>query len=188
MNRTLLIITALAILTLALPASAQLINGDFEDPAGIGWGITLPNPDWTGEIRPAGGNPDGYAYLMSWYTDPLSEGTGLFGQTFDCGDDPANVCVITLDYSHGLVDASSLSGRVVIYIDGVLVHTSPPVDYQPWTTVTFSVPCGIHLLEMGLEVDAGNNAWEACFDNVRAECDDSVPTIDRDWGDIKALF
>ncbi len=181
------ILIALALLTFALPALGQVVNGDFEDPAS-GWVIGLPNAEWTGEIRPAGGNPDGYGYLMSNFADPFSEGEGYFEQTFVCGDDPAADCNISLDYSHGLVDASSGAGRVLIYIDGQLVHTSPQADAQPWTTVTFTVPCGTHTLRLALEVDAGNNAWEACFDNVMADCDDSVAAEDGNWSDIKSLY
>ncbi len=181
------ILIALTLLVFALPALGQVDNGHFDDPVS-GWAIGLPNAEWTGEIRAAGGNPDGYGYLASYFADPFSAGEGAFEQTFVCGDDPAADCHISVDYSHGLVDASSGAGRVHIYIDGQLVHTSPPSDAQAWTTVTFVVPCGTHTIRLALEVDAGNNMWEACFDNVMADCDDSVPADETSWGDVKSLY
>jgi hypothetical protein len=174
-----------ACLALALPASAQLINGNFE-LGGLGWTMTVP-PTWTGNFPPAGGNPGGFAHIQSPFGN--SGGTGCVQQTFTCGDaDPVAACVFTLDYFLNNIDASSLSGRITIYVDGVLLFTSAPANDIPWSTVSFATPCGVHTLQLCLEVDAGNNGWEAGFDNVLAECDNPTPAETLDWSTVKTLY
>jgi hypothetical protein len=86
------------------------------------------------------------------------------------------------------VDANTLSGRVKVFLDGVLQFTSPPADFIDWTSVTLTAPCGDHNIRLALEVDAGNNGWEALFDNVAAHCDILIPVEPNTWGGIKRIF
>ena len=178
------------LLLLVSPATAQIVNGDFE-AGGTGWTVVLAPPGgggpWTISFPAAGGNPNGYANIHSPFGD--SGGESCITQDFQCGEaGTVGVCDISLDYRHMTWDSSPLAGRVNIYIDGVLVHTSPPVDDQGWTGFSFVTECGPHRIELCLEVDPGNNGWEACFDNVLAECDDNVPVQDGSWGAVKALY
>lgn len=165
-------------------SAAQIINGDFE-AGGTGWTPIQP-PNWTVSFPPAGGNPNGYARIQSPFGN--SQGLGCVTQAFECGKDPAASCVITIDYQHASIDAGPLTGRVKIFIDQVLVHTSPPSNNQPWTTVTVTAHCGRHELALCLEVDAGNNGWFACFDNVRASCEAPTPIEEGTWGAIKSIY
>jgi len=173
-------------LALAAPASAQIMNGDFE--AGPSdWNPSLPPPGWTVSFLPAGGNPDAYARIQS----PFSNAAGAVGifQTFLCGDPgiPGN-CLITLDYYLDQIDAGDFTGRVHVRIDGLVVYTSPPGPTAGWLNVTVTVPCGQHVIGLELEVDPGNNGWAACFDNVTARCEPIVPTRSTTWGRIKSLI
>ena len=185
MRISIIALAAGACLALALPASAQVINGDFE-LGGLGWTVAVP-PTWSGSFPAAGGNPGGFADIRSPFGN--SGGTGCVLQTFTCGDpDVGTACVFTLDYFLDNIDASSLSGRIRIYVDGLLLFTSAPADDIPWSAVSFTVPCGVHTIQLCLQVDAGNNGWEAGFDNVIAECDDSVPAEKLDWSTVKTLY
>jgi len=184
-------ITAIACLLVALPSVgfAQVTNGDFE-AGGTGW---TPDVPATWAVPPAGitflaagGNPNGFAHIQSPFGD--SGGTGCIEQTFVCGTDQTAHCVITLDYMHRSIDASAFTGRVKVIVDGNVEFTSAPSNDQPWTTVTVVVPCGTHRLQLCLEVDPGNNGWEAGFDNVRAVCDIPVGATEPTWGAVTKLF
>jgi hypothetical protein len=183
MRRTLSILT-LALALLPVAATAQVVNGDFE-AGGTGWSTSIP-AQWSITFPPAGGNPDGHALIQSPFGN--SGGEGCIAQTFLCGTDPQGPCIITLDYRHRSIDASPLTGRVRIFIDDTLVHTSPPSNLQDWTTVTFTAPCGEHTIRLCLQVDAGNNGWQAAFDNVRAICDIPIGAERTTWGLIKRLY
>jgi len=182
--RLLLPAAALA-LALAAPASAEIMNGDFSAGASD-WNVGQP-PNWTVSFPAAGGNPDGYGRIDSPFGN--SAGTGSIFQTFQCGDPgiPGN-CLITLDYRLDQIDASDLTGRVQILVDGVAEYTSPPGPSAGWVSVTITVPCGNHVLSLNLDVAAGNNGWAACFDNVNSRCEPIVPTAPSTWGRIKSLI
>jgi hypothetical protein len=186
--------TAIRTITLALVllltggAMADVSNGDFE--AGItDWGMFAP-PTWIIGVNAAGGNPDAYGHIQSPWGD--SAGMGCFRQDFQCGvEDPsgASTCLITFDYFLHNLDATPGSGRVIVSIDGLVMYVSPAgMDWIDWTTVTLVVPCGYHTISLCLEVDPQNNGWEAGFDNVIAECDDSTPTEEINWSTIKSLY
>ena len=183
-RNALLLAASIALLISPSISAAQVINGDFE-AGGTGW-TPSPPPNWTITFPPAGGNPNGYARIQSPFGN--SQGTACVTQSFQCGDDPATECVITIDYQHGSIDSNPLAGRVKIFIDQVLVHTSPPSNNQPWVTVTVTAPCGRHELALCLEVDKGNNGWVACFDNVRASCETPTPIPEGTWGMIKSIY
>jgi hypothetical protein len=175
-------------LALAGPASApaQVVNGDFEQ-GGTGWNALLPNDRWTISFPAQGGNPDGYGRIQSPFGD--SGGTGCITQTFLCGEQGGpGLCTITVDYQHGTIDANKNAGRVLIRLNNQVVYTSPPENQSPWRTINFTSPCGLQRLELCLEVDAGNNGWAACFDNVEAECHRPTPSEDGTWGRIKAIY
>jgi hypothetical protein len=133
-----------------------------------------------------GGNPNGRAHIHSPFGN--SAGEACIIQTFDCGNDPNGTCNISLDYSHRCVDASPLTGRVRIWLDGNVVRTFALSNDQPFVNVTVSVPCGTHELRLCLEVDPGNNGWEASFDNVTSFCDTNVGVERSTWGAVKTLF
>ena len=154
-------------------AAAQINNGDFS-AGGAGWTVASPGGFWVVEFLPVDGNPDGHAHMHSPFGN--SEGEACISQVFDCGTpgDPG-VCGITLDYRHETWDSGPLAGRVRVFLDGQLVHTSPSEDVQPWTTIELSTPCGTHEIALCLQVDAGNNGWDAGFDNVTAQCKSSCP-------------
>ena len=186
--RSLRTLVAASLLTLAMaaPAGAQIMNGDFEaGPAD--WTVLLPPPGWSTGFPAAGGNPNGYARIQSPFGN--SGGNAHINQTFLCGDPgiPGN-CIITLDYRLDQIDASDFTGRIWVQIDGVIQYTSPPGPSAGWVNVTVTVPCGQHVITLNLDVDAGNNGWAACFDNVQARCEPIVPTAPSTWGRIKSLI
>ncbi len=172
-----------AVLLCAAAASADVLNGDFESGSN-GWQTNVP-PNWQTAFPAAGGNPDGYGAVQSPFGN--SGGVGCLMQTFVCGDPgEEGTCTITLDYFLQQIDASNFTGRVLIRIDGVAA-TFAPSD-SGWHSATFTVPCGVHVLELCLQVDAGNNGWRAGFDNVEATCDGVVSSKSAVWGTIKAMY
>lgn len=181
------ITTLLVALVSAVPltAHAQVVNGDFEAGA-LGWGAGPP-PGWIVDFPAAGGNPNGHAYIRSPFG--TSAGTACVTQVFQCGVPPTQGdCRIKLDYRLRSIDANLLSARVKILVDGATVFVSPPADEIPFTTIEFTVPCGQHQIALCLEVDPGNNGWEAAFDNVSAVCIPATPTLPKTWGVVKALY
>ena len=183
--RWLLLITALCV-AVPVVSLAGITNGDFEN-GGTGWDVSLPNANWWYEFPPTGGNPNGHAYIHSPWSE--SQGAGCISQDFDCGvPSDVDTCRVSFDYKLENVDAASLSARVKVYLDGSPVFTSPESDSLDWTTVSVTAPCGAHTIRLCLEVDGGNNGWEAYFDNVQAVCITGSPVGDGAWGLIKALF
>jgi len=164
-------------------AFAQIDNGDFENGA-AGWNAD-PAPNWTVEFLAQGGNPDGYARIMSPFGN--SEGESCIDQEFECGVPGDDTCVISFDYFCRWIDSSELAGRVKVYLDGDLEFTSPAENDIDWTNATVTVPCGTHTIALCLEVDPGNNGWEAGFDNVVADCE-SVSSDDETWSYLKAIY
>lgn len=185
-NWILLLSIAAALLMSPAIGAAEVVNGDFEEGE-TGWTL-LPIPNWRVDILPVDGNPGGCARILS--SDLNSGGTGCVtvAQAFECGSDPGFTCEITVDYEHFRGLANPLAARVKIFLDGNLVHTSPPTDKQPWTTVTLSADCGEHVINLCLEVDEGDNGWIALFDNVTARCDSPTPSEEGTWGSIKSLY
>ena len=135
---------------------------------------------------PAGGNPGGYAAIQSPFGGP--GGTGCIMQTFVCGNvGEEGTCTITLDFLLEQIDASDNSGRIIIRINGVATTFLPQSDGD-WRSATFTVPCGVIVLELCLQVDPQNNGWRACFDNVEATCDGVVSSEATNWSTIEALY
>ncbi|HOX24331.1 MAG TPA: hypothetical protein PLL30_01080 [Candidatus Krumholzibacteria bacterium] len=174
---------ALAASLAAAPSRADVINGDFEN-GGSDWSPNLP-PDWSAVFPPAGGNPDGYAMIRSPFAGP--GGIGCIIQTFLCGEPEGGTeCTIGFDYRLEQIDASPGSARIKVLIDGAeSVVTDVPTD---WASISYVVPCGVHVMALCLEVDPENNSWVASFDNVRAECTGSVPVDASTWTSLKGMF
>ena len=143
---------------------------------------------WSFSFPSTGGNPDGNARIASPMT--ASGGQTCITQQFFCGNDPGKgtLCSIHVQYFLANLQAASQSARVRILLDGVEQHVSPPSDNIGWTDVAFSVPCGSHQIALCLQVDPGDNAWEARFDNALAECIGATPTWPRSWGRLKILY
>lgn len=169
---------------------AQVQNGTFES-GGAGWTAELP-PAWVGRggasitFPATGGHPDGHVLLRS----PIgnSHGEACVRQTFTCAD-PGG-CTLSIDYRHGWIDSSALSGRVKIYFDGQQAFVSAPANTQPWTTECFNIVApGTYELALCLDVSAGNNWWEAAFDTVvPADCMGTVSDTKASWGTLKSRF
>ncbi len=173
-----------AVLLLAAPIQAQVYNGDFEIAAGAGWAVTQPTTGWFG-FEAAGGNPDGYATVRIAATGPVD--VGCMSQTFDCGTDNGESCVITFDYSL-LAEVFVDGGATIrVYIDGATAWESSSAD-QPWTTAQFAVPCGTHEISFCLELSTLDEQYVASFDNVTGVCEDSVPTEGSNWSTIKSVY
>jgi len=185
MHRGFWILVSLTLLhTSAVPALALIQNGDFE-AGGDGW-IVIAIPPWIVSFPAAGGNPNGYALIQSPFGN--SQGLGAILQGFECGTPGSgSQCVIMFDYRLHQVDAADNTGRVTVFLDNEPVFTSPSGNID-WTTVTLTVPCGEHAIGLALEVDAGNNGWEASFDNAQADCEQSTPVEAVTWGGIKSTF
>jgi len=185
MHRVVWILTSLTLLQLMpAAASAQIVNGDFEN-AGDGW-FAIAIPPWTVTFLPDGGNPNGHVVIQS----PSSgiQGLGAILQGFQCGiPESGSQCMIMFDYRLRQIDASPNSGRIQVFIDENPAFTSPSGDID-WTTGSVAVPCGDHSIALALSVDTGNNAWEAAFDNVQADCELSTPVAPSTWGGIKSTF
>jgi hypothetical protein len=174
---------AAALILCASVAGADVMNGDFEN-GGDQWQVDVPQ-GWTSDFPAAGGNPGGHATIQSPFGGP--GGLGCIMQTFVCGDSgQEGNCTITVDYSLLQIDASDDSARILIRINGNAATFAP--DDAGWYTATFTVPCGVVVLELCLEVDPTNNGWRASFDNVEASCDGVVSSEATSWSSIKALY
>lgn len=175
----------IVMMILAAPAMAQIANGDFEIPGGMGW--TAVNPPLGGLFFPAtGGNPDGFAEIRA--AGDISGAVGYFTQIFNCGDDPSGTCLITLDDTLAMEIGPVGSGFVQIRVDGILLYESPAAEVIDWTTVEVNVPCGTHDLQLGLFVSEVGAEWTAGFDNVSATCEETVPAEEIDWSTVKGLY
>lgn len=164
-------------------AAADFLNGDFENGSDswtwtplAGWNIDFPSED---------GNPDGHVRIQSPFGD--SEGTLGVTQEFDCGAESDETCVVTFDYKLEFIDASSMTARIRVTLDGAEVFVSPPSDFIDWTTVAVYPSCGQHSITASLEVDAGNNGWRGSFDNFTATCS-PVANEPRSWSTVKSLY
>lgn len=179
------LLPVMALLAIPVASSAQITNGDFEN-GNTGWLAGTP-PNWTVNFLAAGGNPDGYAQILSPFGQ--SGGTACITQEFDCGlPDPNSVCTIEFDYRLERIDAGEKTGRVQVFVDGGLKFESPELDVIDWTHVSLTLECGSHEIKLTLNVDDGNHGWLACFDNVTARCESGVPTVPSTWGSLKVLY
>jgi len=180
-------LTALLVLgttLIAISAMADVLDGDFENGGGD-WQV-FADPGFSASFPAAGGNPGGYARLYADF--PNVGGSVCIMQTFLCGDpDQGTECTIGFDYNLTLIDAAAGSARIIVVIDGI---SSVVVDHatSDWEFVSYVVPCGPHTIEICLEVDPEHNMWQACIDNVRAECTGGVPTEAQHWDGIKSLY
>ena len=182
-NWQMTLVCAASILLVAGVATADFVNGDFENGSD-GWTWNVP-ATWTIDFPAVGGNPDGYAEIMSPFGE--SGGQTSLTQEFDCGEQSSEVCVVTLDYRLEMVDASSATGRVIVEMDGSVVFVSPASDFIDWTEVDIYPSCGHHTITVYLNVDEGNNGWRASFDNFVATCA-PVATETTSWSTIKTLY
>lgn len=175
---------AVALILCASVASADVMNGDFEN-GGAQWQVNVPQ-GWVSDFPAAGGNPGGHATIQSPFGGP--GGLGCIMQTFVCGNvGEEGTCTITLEFALEQIDASDDSARVLVRINGAAT-TFGPLSDAGWRSATFTVPCGVVVLELCLEVDPTNNGWRAGFDNVEASCDGVVSSEATNWSTIKALY
>ena len=76
-------------------------------------------------------------------------------------------------------------------IQALLISATPETLHYPMAKA--ALEAGKHVLlekpiALTLEVDAGNNGWEASFDNVQSFCEVSTPVQSGTWGAIKSAF
>jgi hypothetical protein len=180
-----MVLAPLLVAVAATSSGAQIVNGGFAS-GGTGWTLSSP-PTWSPASFPAsGGNPGRYARVFSPFGD--SQGEGCISQTFACTD--PNGCSLSVDYKLQSLDASPFSGRVKVYFNGELALISPATDVLDWATECFNLTRpGTYTIGLCLGIDAGNNAWEACFDNVGfTQCQGTTPASRTDWGTVKSLY
>jgi len=174
----------LAFVLLAVSALADVMNGDFEN-GGSDW-IEFADEGLFASFPLDGGNDGGYALLESDFQN--LGGFVCISQTIQCGQpDPSRSCTIGFDFKLTPVDAAPGSGRIIVSIDGV-TDVVVDVGTLDWEFVSYVVPCGVHVIDICLEVDPTDNRWVACIDNVRAECNDVVPNELDSWGSLKTLY
>jgi len=176
-------------LSLALPASAQVANGDFESGL-TAWNVYNPWPGPSNRVtHSSAGNPGGCVVLQLEVFDGSNTGEGYVEQAFNCGGDASTMCTISVDYKYakGSLDQGD-GGKGHIYIDDVLKLTagSPQEPTRSWTTAVFYVPCEAHTVRLGLQGVFTLNQWTAWFDNVRCEAPIAAET--STWGHVKALY
>jgi len=178
---------AAVVLVALLPSLAQadVVNGDFELGA-TGWLIDNPQ-NWITEFPTDGGNPTRYGRVRSPALN--SGGIGMLGQQFFCGQaDDSTGCRITFDYKIDFLDALTGSARIQVQVGDEILYTGPSATTGGilWRNVEIPLPtCGLKTLYLILQVDDGNNAWWACFDNVAGDCQ-AVPVEPITWGLIKS--
>lgn len=174
---------ALISVLIATPAFAQVLNGDFED-GGTDW-LTSATSGFAVSFPSTGGNPDGLARLGSGQSNPGGEACII--QTFECGEPgSSSVCTISFDYRFNRLTGDFSSSRLIVTVAGDT--TVLPGGVDEWTSASINVPCGLHTLEICLEVDPSDNAWIADVDNVNALCTGVIPTEAPSWSTIKALY
>jgi len=95
-----------ALLLCAAAASADVMNGDFEN-GGDQWQVNVPT-NWQASFPAADGNPGGHASIQSPFGGP--GGLGLIMQTFMCGDpNMIGTCTITYNWSEDVTPPSFTS-------------------------------------------------------------------------------
>ncbi len=184
LNKSLMTLVILCITLLASTAMASIMNGDFS-AGGMDWN-PIGSPDVGVSFPGGGGNPGGYARFESSFYN--TGGSSCFMQTFTCGDpDQGTECTIEFDYYLTPIDAAPGTARLIVIIDGI----SSVIANQAttgWNTVSYVVPCGIHIIEFCFIVDPDNNAWEAGIDNVTSVCTGGVPNEAMQWNGIKSIY
>jgi hypothetical protein len=183
-KKSLVTMLVLMITLMATVAMADILDGEFSNGGGD-WAV-MADPGFSASFPAAGGNPDAYARLFADLQN--MGGRVCISQTFLCGDiDQGTECTIGFDYFLSPIDAAPGTARIIVVIDGIesIVVDHPTTD---WEFVSYVVPCGPHTIEICLEVDPQYNMWEACIDNVRAECTGQVPNDVMLWDGIKSLY
>src|SRR5438105_5521594 len=109
-------------------ASAQIVNGDFEN-GGTGW--------HGGSFPTTGGNPNGYGRVES-PASGLSGGSYSIDQTFQCGElGGPDSCYFSVDYFIDNLGATPGTGVIKLYVDRVIRFQAPLSDHIPWSTAKF---------------------------------------------------
>jgi hypothetical protein len=176
-------ILCLFVLSSVTSSQAQITNGDFEN-GGTGWDTSVP-ANWSLTFYGSEGNPGGYVGIQSPFGD--SGGEACVSQDFQCNSPDG--CDIYVDYRHEWIDSNPLAGRILVKLGGGVIHTSAPVNDQPWTTIRMGpVIEGTHTIEICLEVDEGNNGWEAGIDNVACPGCQGIGVEAIGWGTVKARY
>lgn len=179
---SLAIFSALA-LAGTVPATAQIINGTF-DNALANWTVTTTGGG--GATVFGNGNPAPGARLWNGFSNP---GSATITQTFNCGGDGDGVCFVSLEYATDVLWGANMT--VTVTLDNVVmysaVHNSLVQAYLP---VQFSVPCGQHTL--GISAGSSSTSlftqWMAIVDNVTASCVPPVSTEGSSWSGLKATY
>lgn len=175
-----------AMLAVAGPAAAQLVNGDFS--AGLsGWTIASSGSGLV--LGNSYGNP-GPSVMLSGEGNDTNVGTASIAQTFLCGDGGVTgSCAIAFDY----MCEASLSSVVhfTVELDNIVVFTvDHDVTMAAFTPVAFSAPCGEHTLKFTASNAVAGifNHWYIGLDNITASCQAAVADEARSWSAVKATY
>lgn len=177
------LLVLLVVFALAPAASAQLVNGDFENGA-TGW-ITTGGA--CGSVSPSGGNPGGQGVVQFLGLSSGCEGT--LSQTFNCGAANGGDCVVSFDWRLEFLGGTGAAVFGVTADGGaswLLTFSSAGLGWQRASVV---LPCGPQTLTFGVAAATRTpQDWEFRVDNVTAECLDPVSVENRAWGTLKARY
>lgn len=172
---------AIALCLIAVPSSAQIVNGTFDDGL-VGWTLVGPN-----SIRvfadTTHGNPGACCgFGVSCHFSSLHEG---IAQSIECGGDTGQeYCVIDFDYRFSWSNVSQFchsSATLKVFVDDELVwHESFSGD-QNWKRAELTVASGPHALRI---YGDGSDETLVYLDNIRATAS-SVAVEGTTWSRIK---
>lgn len=178
-----LAIAGALVLAGAVPATAQILNGTFDNGL-TGWTVTTTGSGSATIFT--NGNPAPGARLWNGFGQA---GSATLTQTFNCGGGSDGSCSVSLDYATDTLYGSHMV--VTVTLDNVVMyianHNGGVTAYTP---VQFSVPCGQHTLAISASSTSTSlfSNWMTYVDNVTASCVPAVSTEGSTWSSLKATY
>jgi hypothetical protein len=176
-----LAIAGALVLAGAFPATAQILNGTFDNGL-TGWTVTTTGG--CSATVSTNGNPAPGARL--WNNDA---GSATLTQTFNCGGGSDGSCSLSLDYATDTLVGSKMV--VTVTLDNVVMYSANHNGgVTAYTPVQFSVPCGQHTLGISAASTSTSpfSVWMMFVDNVTASCVPPVSTEGSTWSSLKATY
>lgn len=178
-----LAIAGALVLAGAFPATAQILNGTFDNGL-TGWTVTTTGGGSATVFT--NGNPAPGARLWNGFGHA---GSATLTQTFNCGGGSDGSCSLSLDYATDTLYGSNMV--VTVTLDNVVMYSANHNGgVTAYTPVQFSVPCGQHTLAISAASTSTSlfSNWMMFVDNVTASCVPPVSTEGSTWSSLKATY
>ena len=173
----------------ALPATAQIQNGDFE--AGGAYWTVEPLPEgWSVDFQLNGGLPDGSVVIRS--PADGTPGEACIRQHFECGSPSGQtLCEVPFSVMFTSPDGDPNLAYFSLYFDGAwyAIASARHFGAPHWYSSRFTLPCGTHEVAFCLRTTQGSGVWSARYDNLGAAClVQPVPALPTSWGSVKIRY